>query len=422
MKKINITFYVKKDKINLLGQVPIYARIITEGTKNTFSTLKWIDGKRWKDTNRLTITRNHEERVMLEELNQIRLQINSKGKEMVNSGLELTAENLKNAFLGKETFVKEKSKTYMEAFDNHNLKFADKIKRGEKAKASLTKFKSTQTHLKSFIKANYQLDDIALDKLDFEFVEGFHEFLRSVKCIDNNTTVKYVQAARKITNLAIKYQWLDKDPFALYQGKLIIKNAIYLTEEELERIEKKVFSSPNLNLIKDIFLFSCYTGYAPCDVKRLTWNHVRLNFDKRLWVFAIRKKTGTESNVQLLPKPLRIIEKYKKSTDFMGNNKLFPTRSNQKVNEHLKTIAELCEIRKNLTHYVARHTFATTITLKNGVSLESISKMMGHTRITQTQHYAKIDDRSVSLDMINLRVRLEQKENHLTPILPKIIQ
>ena len=344
MKKINITFYVKKDKINPLGQVPIYARIITEGTQATLSTLKWIEGKRWKDTKRLTNTRNQEERVMLDELNQIRQQINSKGKEMINSEVELTAENLKNAFLGKETFAKTKSKTYMEVFDYHNEKFQQKIDRREGVKASLTKFNSTQTHLKSLIQMKYGANDIALDKLNFEFIDGFDMFLRTVKEIKNNTTVKYCQAAKKVTNLAIKYDWLVKDPFAKYEGKLIVEDAIYLTQEELEKIENKVFSTDRLNTIKDIFLFSCYTGYAPCDVAKLTWNNVQPYIDGELWIIAKRKKTKTDSNVPLLPQTKKIIEKFKTHPDCIVNGSLFPKKSNQKVNEYLKEIADLCGI------------------------------------------------------------------------------
>lgn len=418
MKKINLTFYVKKDKINPLGQVPIYARILTEGTKTTFSTLKWVDGKRWKDKNRLTNTRNNEERVILDELNQIRIQINLKGKEMLNSEVEWTAENLKNAYLGKENFAKAKSKTYMFAFDFHNEKFQQKINRGEAAKASLTKFKSTQTHLKSFIQTKYGADDIALDKLNFEFVDGFDMFLRNENKIKNNTTVKYVQAAKKITNLAIKYEWLIKDPFAKYEGKLKVEDAIYLTQEELEKIENRVFSTDRLNTIKDIFLFTCYTGYAPCDVEKLTWGNVQKHIDGELWVICKRKKTFTDSNVPLLPQAKKLIEKYKKHPDCIVNGSLFPKKSNQKVNEYLKEIADLCGINKVLHHYVARHTFASTVTLANGVSLESVSKMMGHLRITQTQHYAKVRDNSVSQDMLKLKERMEQKEKPQTPVLP----
>ena len=418
MKKINLTFYVKKDKINPLGQVPIYTRIITEGTKTTFSTLQWIDEKRWKETKQLKLARIPADVIIRDELNRIRIQINSKGKEMINSEVELTAENLKNVFLGKETFAKANSKTYMEAFDYHNLKFVEKIKRGEGAKASLTKFKSTQTHLKSFIQAKYGANDIALDELNFEFIDGFDMFLRTEKEIKNNTTVKYCQAAKKVTNLAIKYDWLSKDPFAKYEGKLIVEDAVYLTQEELEKIENKVFSTERLNTIKDIFLFSCYTGYAPCDVAKLTWNNVQTYIDGELWIIAKRKKTKTDSNVPLLPEAKKLIEKYKNHPDCIVNGSLFPKKSNQKVNEYLKEIADLCGIDKTLHHYVARHTFATTVTLANGVSLEAVSKMMGHLRITQTQHYAKIRDNIVSQEMLKLKERMEQKEKPQTLVLP----
>ena len=418
MKKITITFYVKKDKINhLTGEVAIYARINTEGTSTTFSTNKWTDGKRWKETKQFSKSRDSKERVILSELNDIKVKIEYKEKEFLTEGIELTAENLKNSFLGKAVFAKAKSVTFMEAFEFHNKNFQIKINNGERAKASLTKFNSTQTHLKAFIRHQYNADDIALFKLNYEFVDKFDTFLRTEKAIENNTTVKYVQAANKITNLAIKYEWLDKNPFARYEGKLIIEDAIHLTQEELERIENKVFSTERLNIVKDIFLFSCYTSYGPADVKKLTRNDIVNHIDGELWIITERQKTKVESNVPLLPKAKRLIEKYKNHPQCIADNTLLPIRSNQKVNEYLKEIADLCGINKTLHYYVARHTFACWA-LENGVPLEVVSRIMGHKRITQTQHYAKLKDNRVSQEMQKLIEKINKKEQEKSKDLP----
>ncbi|MBR9847303.1 MAG: tyrosine-type recombinase/integrase, partial [Algicola sp.] len=195
----------------------------------------------------------------------------------------------------------------------------------------------------------------------------------------------------------IKLELIDKNPFSKYDGKLKVKEAVYLTQDELNRIEKKSFRAERLERVKDIFLFSCYTGYAPVDAQRLTAENLIKNNDGELWIKANRAKTGTRANVPVLPTVKRIIEKYD------GKQKgLIPKLSNQKMNAYLKEIADVCGINKYLTYYVSRHTFATTVTLGNGISLENVSAMMGHSSIKQTQHYAKVLDASVMEDMKKL--------------------
>ncbi len=410
MKTFNHAFYVKKEKINLKGQVPIYTRIRAEGTKTTFATGLWVDHQKWMDNNQLKTARGEESIRLRDELNQIKIELEQKAKLIQSAEMELTAEMLKDAFLLREKFLKPQSKTFMEAFDYHNDKFIEQIKAGKKHKHSLTKFRTTQSHLRAFIKFRYKKEDISLDKLNFEFIERFDLFLQNERKIGNNTAVKYVQATRKIINDAVKYGWMIKDPFSQYTGRLEEIDTVYLDEQELLRIEQKVFSSERLNIVKDIFLFSCYTSYAPCDVIKLTWDDVVKHFDGQYWIFTKRLKTKIESNVMLIPPALRIIEKYKNHPLCVLKNSLLPKKSNQKVNEYLKEIAELCNITKTLHHYVARHTFATTVMMANGVPLETISRMMGHKRISQTQHYAKLVNSKVSEDMMKLKEIIEKKE------------
>ena len=176
-----------------------------------------------------------------------------------------------------------------------------------------------------------------------------------------------------------------------------VKDAIYLTKEELDKIEKKIFHIERLEKVKDIFLFSCYTGYAPIDAQSLTGKNMICNNAGDFWIVTDRIKTGIRANVPVLPTVRRIISKYKGLQ--LG---LIPSMSNQKMNAYLKEVADLCGIDKNLTWYVARHTFATTVTLGNGVKLENVSAMMGHSNIKQTQHYAKVLDSSVNDDMKRL--------------------
>ena len=202
-------------------------------------------------------------------------------------------------------------------------------------------------------------------------------------------------------------QWrLDKNPFVNYKAKVKEVERAYLVQEEIQAIVDKEFATERLNQVKDIFLYSCFTGLAYIDVKQLTRSNIGLGIDGGKWIFTNRQKTDTRSNISLLPIAEEILDKYKQHPQCLNEGKLLPVLSNQKMNSYLKEIADLCEINKELTFHIARHTFATTVTLTNGVPIESVSKMLGHKNLRTTQHYAKILDRKVSDDMKMLRSKL----------------
>ena len=210
-------------------------------------------------------------------------------------------------------------------------------------------------------------------------------------------------------------QWrLDKNPFVNYKAKVKEVERAYLVQEEIQAIVDKEFATERLNQVKDIFLFSCFTGLAYIDVKQLTRSNIGLGIDGGKWIFTNRQKTDTRSNISLLPIAEEILDKYKQHPQCLNEGKLLPVLSNQKMNSYLKEIADLCEINKELTFHIARHTFATTVTLTNGVPIESVSKMLGHKNLRTTQHYGKILDRKVSDDMKVLRTKILFKESENT--------
>ena len=210
-------------------------------------------------------------------------------------------------------------------------------------------------------------------------------------------------------------QWrLDKNPFVNYKAKVKEVERAYLVQEEIQAIVDKEFATERLNQVKDIFLYSCFTGLAYIDVKQLTRSNIGLGIDGGKWIFTNRQKTDTRSNISLLPIAEEILDKYKQHPQCLNEGKLLPVLSNQKMNSYLKEIADLCEINKELTFHIARHTFATTVTLTNGVPIESVSKMLGHKNLRTTQHYAKILDRKVSDDMKVLRTKILFKESENT--------
>jgi site-specific recombinase XerD len=202
--------------------------------------------------------------------------------------------------------------------------------------------------------------------------------------------------------------WLNKDPFSNYKAKVKDVVRVYLTEEEIQTIINKDFKIERVAMVRDIFVFSCFTGLAYIDVKQLTKNNISLGIDGDKWIFKNRQKTDTTSKIPLLPMAQEIINKYENHPVCINEDRLLPILSNQKMNAYLKEIADLCEINKDLTFHIARHTFATTITLSNGVPLETVSKMLGHTSLKTTQHYAKILDKKISEDMMILKSKFKK--------------
>jgi site-specific recombinase XerD len=201
----------------------------------------------------------------------------------------------------------------------------------------------------------------------------------------------------------LENEWIDKSPFNAYKGKTKHVDRFYLDKEELAHIAGKEFLSERLKLGRDVFIFCCFTGLAYVDVFKLKQENIRTGFDGERWIFTSRQKTKTRSSVPLLPTAVEIIDRYAANKVCLNKGSFLPVPSNQKMNEYLREIADLCGIEKKLTYHIARHTFATTVTLLNGVPIESVSKMLGHTNIRTTHHYAKILDIKVSEDMALLK-------------------
>jgi site-specific recombinase XerD len=268
-------------------------------------------------------------------------------------------------------------------------------------------------HIKRFLKQEYNLADIPLSELNYEFVTTLDKYFRLDRKCNHNTTAKYIKNLKKIINLAIKLNWLDKDPFLHYQIKTKPVERGFLTQQELDRIINYRFSTQRLELVADLFIFSCYTGLAYIDIKKLPQDAIVTGIDACQWLSVQRQKTGTTSNIPLLPPALRIIEKYKDHPLSSSSGKLLPVLSNQKLNSYLKEIADLCNINKNLTFHLARHTFATSVTLANGISMEAVSKMLGHQSVRTTQIYSKIVESQISNEMQKLRAHFTHEKEDL---------
>jgi site-specific recombinase XerD len=244
--------------------------------------------------------------------------------------------------------------------------------------------------------------------MEYEF------YLRSVRKCNNNTAVKYVKNFHKIINQCLSNGWLNKDPFVNYKAKVKEVVREFLSEADIESMINKEFVSERLDLVRDIFVFSCFTGLAYIDVKQLTKTHISLGIDGDNWIFTTRQKTDTASKIPLLPIAQQIVDKYENHPVCLNENRLLPILSNQKMNAYLKEIADVCGINKDLTFHIARHTFATTVTLTNEVPIESVSKMLGHKNLRTTQHYAKVPDHKISNDMMILKEKFKNTNTALS--------
>jgi site-specific recombinase XerD len=396
--------YLKRCKVNRQNKSPLFLRVSIHGDRAEIALRRFINSDLWDNVRQCVKGRNEEAKSINEQIETYILSIQNHHTRLLRNGEEITAQSLKSAFLG----INIERKSVVDAFEYHNLKLKDQIGKGF-AKATYDRYITTLGHLKEFLKNKYNANDISLHNINLEFLTEFEFYLRIVRACNNNTTVKYIKNFKKVINLSLNMSWMDKNPFANYKCKLDVVERECLHEHELEAMRNKVFKMPRLEQVKDCFLFCCYTGLAYADVKKLSKDNLIIGFNGAKWIQVNRTKTNSLSKIPLLPMAQDILDKYVDNPYCVNNNRLLPVLSNQKVNAYLKEIADLCGIEKNLTSHLARHTFATTVTLSNGIPIETVSKMLGHKSIKTTQQYSKVLDVKVSEEMNMLREKYSNK-------------
>jgi site-specific recombinase XerD len=402
--KVSILFYAKKAKTSVNGLVPIYTRITINGKRIELSSNRFVEMSKWSTEAGKMKGNSEEARSINSHLDMLRIQIIDMQMELVHKKIPVNTETLKSKILG----VDERARMLIPIFQDHNNKIKELVGK-EYAPGTLERYKTSLSHTIEFLQWKYKVSDIEINKIDHAFVTDYEFWLRSVRNCANNTAVKYIKNFSKIIKLCLANDWLDKNPFANYKSKVKEVERVYLSEEEIQNIIEKDFKTERLSLVRDIFLFSCFTGLAYIDVKNLTKSHISIGIDGEKWIFTRRQKTETASKIPILPVTQMIIDKYADHPKSNNEDRLLPILTNQKMNAYLKEIAGVCEIEKELTFHIARHTFATTVTLTNGVPIESVSKMLGHKNLRTTQHYAKVLDKKVSEDMQILRDKFSMK-------------
>jgi site-specific recombinase XerD len=402
---LGILFYVRKDKARIDRAVPIFLRITVDGKKAEISTKRYIHPDKWIGSGQKAKGYGEEARAINEALDYWKKRVLKIRDTLFDKDEEVTAEAIKTMLDGKY----KNQHTLMEAFDKYIDYISSLLGKGY-APATIKRYKTTKGHLEKFLKYKFNLSDIRLSKLDHNFARDLELFFRIKRSCNHNTSAKYIKNLKAVVNEALKSGWLDRDPFINYKIKLEEVERERLTQEELEAIENLDLELKRLDLVRDLFVFSCYTGLAYADLAKLTKNDLFIGIDGNTWIVINRKKTDTQAKIPILPQAEKIINKYKDYPDEVKKGRLLPVLSNQKLNSYLKEISDKGEIHKNITFHLARHTFATTVTLANGVPIETVSKMLAHKDIRTTQLYAKVVDRKVSKDMLALRDKLSKNE------------
>ncbi|MCU4176204.1 site-specific integrase [Carboxylicivirga sp. N1Y90] len=399
---------LKSKKTDMAG---IYLRITVNGRKTELSTKLQCPFSLWDNSKeRVKSDSKFNYRNVNRLIDDNRAKIQNIYQKLRYSNELITPIIIKNHFIG----IKEEGHTLLKIIDYHY-----KAQQEALNTHTLRHYKTSYGYLKAFLKHVKKTNDIYLSQIDYQFICDYEAFLRTYqpdednpRTLAQNTLMKQLSRFRTILNLANKLGWMEHYPFKSYRLSFKKSSRKYLTQAELDNVVNKEFTIQRLSQTKDMFVFSCYTGLAYSDVARLTKDSIVKGIDGNDWIHTSRKKTEAPVRIPLLSISKMIIEKYSDHPHANNNNRLFPIASNQKLNGYLKEIADICGINKNLTFHMARHTFATTVTLTNGVPIETVSKILGHTKIATTQIYAKVLENKVSEDMNTLKSKLESNNNN----------
>ncbi len=400
-----ILFYLKRNAPKSNGLVPVMCRITVNGKISQFSCKLDVDEKHWDvKTGRMT----GRSVVALEAnrmLDKIRVGINKAYQDICDKDNYVTAEKVRNAFLG----MGMNHETLLVVFRQHNEDYAKQVGK-IKSQRSYWKYCTVYNHLSEFIRQRYKVSDIALKELAPAFITDFELFLRTEKNHCTNTIWSYMMPFKRIIYMSINNGWLQRDPFYAYSITKEETKRGFLSKEEIKMLIEGSFKKKSYELIRDLFIFCCFTGLSWTDMANLTKENLQTSFDGHLWIKTNRQKTGTETNLRLLEVPLRIIKKYEGCSE---DGKLLPVPCYPNCKNGIKVIAKKCGIEKNVTWHMSRHSFATTVCLSNDMPIETLSKMLGHRSIRTTQIYAKITAEKVSNDMEKLSQALAPMENFI---------
>ncbi|TSE03990.1 site-specific integrase [Aquimarina algiphila] len=400
----NVRFWLKKTSIKKDGTIPIYARIWIDSIPIDVSAKESILEEHWCAIACRAKIRTKNAKYINEILDNINSGIKKAYKQLKDEGRSITALAIKQRYLGKDKAIL----TFRDVIQYHR-----KEESGKLAPGTIKNYGATEKYIVRFIKKEFKSDDIQLALIDYSFIVKFENYLRTCpplcksQPLNNNGIMKHLERLQKFTTLAFKHGWIKANPFALYELKYEEFDCPFLEQFELDAMATLSITNESMCLVRDVFVFSCYTGLCYIEVKNLNNKDIMNGIDGEQWIMVRRQKSNTPVKLPLLDEAKAILEKYASYPSIENNYSLLRVFSDQKVNQYLKKIAKLCNIEKNLTFHVARHTFATTVALLNDVPIETVSKLLGHTKLSTTQKYARVIEKKISKDMLQLRAKLK---------------
>ena len=394
---LSVLFIIKKAKLLKNGEAPICMRITVNKRVAEVMIKRSIPVDLWNQKKECSKGKDRVATELNHYINTVRAKVLQIHRELEIDNKPITADIIKDCFYGRDKV----QRSLLEVYAEHNEKCRALIGK-EYTKSTVTKFDTSINRLKEYIRSCYHRDDIMLAELDGQFIRDFDFWLKTEKHCQNNSALKHLKNLKKVVRIALANDWIKKDPFYGIHFKQEEVNVEFLSREELDILMNKEFAIQRLEQVRDIFVFCCFTALAFVDVQQLSREHLTKDNNGALWIRKARQKTNQMCNIPVLSIPQRILRKYEDNAECIKKGVLLPVISNQRMNAYLKEIADLCGITKRLTTHVARHTAATVVFLANDVSMENVSKILGHSNIRMTQHYAKVLDSSIMRDMANV--------------------
>lgn len=378
-----ILFFIKKSKLLKNGEAPICMRITVNGQRAEIQIKRSVEVSKWNSQKECTAGKDRKAMELNHYLDTVRTKVLKIHRELEQDGKPITADILKRRYYGEG----DSPKMLLEVFREHNRKYRELMGKDYVA-GTVLRYERTARYLEELLQKEYGMNDIPLKEINHEFITKFEHYVKTEKSCAQNAAVKYLKNLKKIIKAALVNKWITDDPFLEIHFKQTRTNRAFLTEEELGILLKKEFTIPRLQTVRDIFVFCALTGLAFTDVQHLRHDHIIKDGNGEYWIRKAREKTDNMCDIPLLDIPRMILEKYKGHPECMKKGVLLPVPSNQRMNSYLKEIADTCGITKPLSTHVARHSCATSVLLANGVPIETVSKILGHTNIRTTQIYA----------------------------------
>ncbi|MFA8437054.1 MAG: site-specific integrase [Marinifilaceae bacterium] len=410
-----VSFFLRQSRGKSKELGALYLRIYYDGLNAEISLKRQVPIKKWNPTLGRLSGSGELARESNNFLDTIQARVLNQYRQLLDNNKKISAPILKSLLQGKrktEIKLMELMDFYISQMEEYGgIKYAER---------TIQKYNTTKNHLQTYLKLDYQISDISISNIDHDFISLFERFLRTERPCNNNSAMKYLKCMKKVFKSARQRKWMKHDPFENIEIKIIPEKRYFLSKPELQAIEEKAFSDPRLQIAADMFLFACYTGLSYIDLRNLKSENIFVGIDGYRWISINRKKTDTSSNVPLLPRALKIIEKYREVPNPFCSELLLPMPNYPLYSKNLKEIARICGIKRNLTSHIARHTFATTVTLANGISVEALSRMLGHKSFKTTQIYAKVVEERISEEMQILRQKFENESS--PKLVPKYVK